>query len=1457
MSAFGGFIRDFAGGVLRGVAKRGWISMRTVDENGEEDGLAHPDAERCTQHYNGLSPESQQQSEHLDELIKRLSSASALAAGDKRVKSSSDAMRELEKPRVLKTPSTTLMRTKWRWRQLWCELANGCLYAYNNKRDRSLECVITLAGSAIDEEDVFLPEKADESDPSGVDAQHSSGPLGVRAGDRMVRVLRVSPLDTVRGASGAIHRSATMLSFFTQNQRDQWLTAIVDAASSAGAPYKAPSEIGREQRGSRISTTASIAFPSPPTAEEEFMSLLRSEQARSDLLHFMESEMNSELLSFWMDLDHLELTMPASLPQEVMNRMVAVIASRYIVDAAPMEINISGRMKRDIIERIALTEASQNGETGNGGALGLHVFTAARAEVLKIIQTDVYPRFARSPRGRLTCLEFESLIAGGVLKNGWMYKQSGFNSVLNVKTNWTRRFYVLTTSSLRYFRDDSMEEERGRLALADVKEVRDTSGGDTVTLGMRPHSLTIYLHGGKSLSVSAEDDYQKREMLRILHDMHNIYRDIVREEFVLKRRRQRMRLTKDRPPTNIFDEMLERPKSVQLERAIMHANSERLPATLPTSKDSASVLEEIKSGDEDKAHSKEPEYKLRAARNGQEILDSIVHQLAPFLFAQHLADIYTLLSKNMLPRSKGGEHLPILLSPSASRSMLGLLDRTRRQLIMQQDEDAQTSWLRRVARVVEASEARMVSTNLDDVLRVASMLRRALHKIAENELNLLTDKKERARRNWNKLRHHLAKAVKQMQIDEVRTQLPFSPSSASAAAIHWEGLLEEEQHTSAKSLSESEREELIRIKEGTIVHLFARMEASRAWRACLQSITEELFGTSTFGTCESCGTSLADCEASALELGFLPTKLGEHAVPLNQSLSRQTSFRWDKIGGHDSAALELMADATVEEDEGDAASESADRSLPLKWLHLTCADGLKSVNDDALVDGLISDADLSQPSGPEDDGARRSTCEQTTFDCDDDVDAEEDDAGPTVCATCKDVCNPKECIFALDRYWHPEHFHCSDCGTHFDVGATYCSAACEADLPDSEKRPLCKRCAMHPRNMVGPEFLESMGDPDAEVMHCGLCGECINVDAEEELFLCMGSAVHKDCFRCRSCSCQLRDKFFAVEKDVDAQRRERELASACDDGGAVADHSKELMSPREGTAPKGRGGERAARQGSHIAIDRHLYCEECTRDQIAKRCELCQEPILGVGADGEKARVAGERWWHQKCFRCCDCDTVLVEGMKSFLDKGQLCCETHMRERLRVRMEEEARKKGIMAPDGQAPRNCEACGESLLGRPMLGVKGRFWHRDCFCCSDCATRIEVGSDGSVRAAFTPDGAVHCVDCVKEMQRKAKEEAEARRRQLLEDQQQGRLAAAGLHCCRHCEKSIATGSILSVKGFHWHGDCFVCENPGCGAKIDPAKVMVLQDLDERYGVVFCSSACVADALQRQRQDRARAP
>ena len=93
-----------------------------------------------------------------------------------------------------------------------------------------------------------------------------------------------------------------------------------------------------------------------------------------------------ENILFWLDAEYYK-NLPGS---DYMKRTAIKIFNKYISDTARLQINISSSTKAEIFKGVAAPNRT--------------LFARAQAEVLRLMETDIYPKFLRSDEVSLTKL---------------------------------------------------------------------------------------------------------------------------------------------------------------------------------------------------------------------------------------------------------------------------------------------------------------------------------------------------------------------------------------------------------------------------------------------------------------------------------------------------------------------------------------------------------------------------------------------------------------------------------------------------------------------------------------------------------------------------------------------------------------------------------------------------------------------------------------------------------------------------------------------------------------------------------------------------------------------------------------------------------------------------------------------------------------------------------------------
>eukprot|EP00918_Siedleckia_nematoides_P085291 GHVU01187499.1.p1 GENE.GHVU01187499.1~~GHVU01187499.1.p1 ORF type:complete len:283 (+),score=35.71 GHVU01187499.1:164-1012(+) len=204
----------------------------------------------------------------------------------------------------------------------------------------------------------------------------------------------------------------------------------------------------------------------------------------------------------------------------------------------------------------------------------------------------------------------------------------------------------------------------------------------------------------------------------------------------------------------------------------------------------------------------------------------------------------------------------------------------------------------------------------------------------------------------------------------------------------------------------------------------------------------------------------------------------------------------------------------------------------------------------------------------------------------------------------------------------------------------------------------------------------------------------------------------------------------------------------------------------------------------YILREEHPYCIKCYENLFANACEECKTPI---GTDSKDLSYK-EKHWHEKCFKCCDCQKSLVDQPFASKNEKLYCADCH---------------------DNNFAARCDGCQDIFrAGMKKYEYKGKQWHEQCFCCKVCQQPIGNKS-------FIPrDAEVVCVPCY--------EENFAQR-------------------CMACNGVINKGGI-TYKSTPWHRDCFTCNN--CKKILAGEKFTSKEDKPycaECFGDLFAKKCC----------------
>lgn len=223
------------------------------------------------------------------------------------------------------------------------------------------------------------------------------------------------------------------------------------------------------------------------------------------------------------------------------------------------------------------------------------------------------------------------------------------------------------------------------------------------------------------------------------------------------------------------------------------------------------------------------------------------------------------------------------------------------------------------------------------------------------------------------------------------------------------------------------------------------------------------------------------------------------------------------------------------------------------------------------------------------------------------------------CKTCGDPIKDKYIAATETLFFHPEHFVCDMCGIKL-AGKKY-------KVQDVSQDVLCIDCHVKRITIFGGSEK--------------ICGKCLRPIAGEFVVL-KGQYVHAEHFRCEECGCSF-----------------------------VGGNCHEF----EGA----------------------LYCTEHYEKLLKKTCYRCRKPILGRGVS------AVGRMFHPEHFCCFTCGEVL-NGEKFFERDGEVYCDTHYASLFAV--------------------VCDYCSKPILddGRSFLD---KSYHAEHFKCSVCDCLLKSG------------------------------------------------------------------------------------------------------------------------------------
>ncbi|XP_043913499.1 four and a half LIM domains protein 1 isoform X2 [Protopterus annectens] len=221
------------------------------------------------------------------------------------------------------------------------------------------------------------------------------------------------------------------------------------------------------------------------------------------------------------------------------------------------------------------------------------------------------------------------------------------------------------------------------------------------------------------------------------------------------------------------------------------------------------------------------------------------------------------------------------------------------------------------------------------------------------------------------------------------------------------------------------------------------------------------------------------------------------------------------------------------------------------------------------------------------------------------------------CAECRrPISSDSKELHYKNRYWHENCFRCSRC---------YQGLANE-QFGTKDDKILCGKC---------------MGRVDAR--RCYGCHKQIVAGSKSVEY--KGNAWHDECFICFQCKQPIASaQFFAKGEDVYCNAcYEKKFSKECahcnktiTSGGVTYQnqpwHSECFVCA---TCKKQLSGQR------FTAHENDIYCVDCYKAFVAKKCAGCKNPITGFGR-GTNVVNYEDQCWHEYCFTCKRCSLSLA-----------------------------------------------------------------------------------------------------------------------------------------------------------------------------------------------------------------------
>ncbi|CAF4108003.1 unnamed protein product [Rotaria sordida] len=170
-----------------------------------------------------------------------------------------------------------------------------------------------------------------------------------------------------------------------------------------------------------------------------------------------------------------------------------------------------------------------------------------------------------------------------------------------------------------------------------------------------------------------------------------------------------------------------------------------------------------------------------------------------------------------------------------------------------------------------------------------------------------------------------------------------------------------------------------------------------------------------------------------------------------------------------------------------------------------------------------------------------------------------------------------------------------------------------------------------------------------------------------------------------------------------------------------------------------------------IAVDNNEpVCAQCKLAN-ARMCYVCQKPILTDGSITFDTNT-----YHDDCFRCCQCQKLLIDETKLAKHNSKPCC--------------------ITCYDKQFAPQCSQCLKPISTGKIVTCDTKKYHSDCFRCGQCNKSLVDEKD-----LYEYNSKPCCFQCYE---------------QQVAPQ------------CVECHKPISIGKVLGWNENKYHEDCFRC-------------------------------------------------